>query len=93
VNTEYPKRVKIQSSCQYLFELLGSSRAKAACRTLMKLTLGVDFTNILSQSANVPAVIILLHSVSPAKLCQTLPANTIGNYAQFLRFTLYALFQ
>jgi len=33
-----PKSVKIQSSCQYLFTLLGSIGAKAARRTLMKLT-------------------------------------------------------
>ncbi len=33
-----PKSVTIQSSCQYLFTLLGSTGAKAARRTLMKLT-------------------------------------------------------
>ncbi len=33
-----PKSVRIQSSCQYLFTLLGSTGAKAALRTLMKLT-------------------------------------------------------
>jgi len=33
-----PKRVRIQSSCQYLFTLLGSTGAKAARRMLMKLT-------------------------------------------------------
>ncbi len=33
-----PKSIRIQSSCQYLFTLLGSSVAKAARRTLMKLT-------------------------------------------------------
>jgi len=32
-----PKSVRIQSSCQYLFMLLGSTCAKAVCRTLMKL--------------------------------------------------------
>jgi len=36
------KSVRIQSSCQYLFTLLGSTGAKAAHRTLMKLTPGVD---------------------------------------------------
>jgi len=35
-----PKSVRIQSSCQYLFTLLGSTGAKAARRTLMKLTPG-----------------------------------------------------
>jgi len=33
-----PKSVRIQSSCQYLFTLLGSTGAKAACGTLMKFT-------------------------------------------------------
>jgi len=42
-----PKSVRIQSSCQYLFMLLGSTGAKAAHRMLMKLTPGDDFTNIL----------------------------------------------
>ncbi len=36
-----PKNVRIQSSCQYLFMLLGSTGAKAACGTLMKLTPGI----------------------------------------------------
>jgi len=42
-----PKSVRIQSSCQYLFTLLGSTGVKAARRMLMKLTPGVDFYNIL----------------------------------------------
>jgi len=42
-----PKRVRIQSSFQYLFMLLGSTGAKAACRMMMKLTPGVDFINVL----------------------------------------------
>ncbi len=33
-----PKSVRIQSRCQYLFTLLGSTGAKAAGRMLMKLT-------------------------------------------------------
>jgi hypothetical protein len=36
-----PKIVRIQSSCQYLFTLLGSSGAKAALWMLMKLSPGV----------------------------------------------------
>ncbi len=32
------KSVRIQSSCQYLFTLLGSTSAKAARRMLMKLS-------------------------------------------------------
>ncbi len=35
-----PQSVRTHSSCQYLFTLLGSARAKAAHRTLMKLTPG-----------------------------------------------------
>jgi len=35
-----PKSVIIQSSCQYLFTLLGSTGAKADCKMLMKLTPG-----------------------------------------------------
>jgi len=44
-----PKSIRIQSSCQYLLTLLGYTGAIAACRTLMKLTHGVDFTNILHE--------------------------------------------
>ncbi len=36
--TVAPKSVRIWSSCQYHFMLLGSMRVKAACRMLMKLT-------------------------------------------------------
>jgi len=35
-----PQSVRTQSSCQYLFMLSGSARAKAARRTLLKLTPG-----------------------------------------------------
>ncbi len=35
------KSVRIQTSCQYLFTLLGSTGSKVARRTLMKLTLDV----------------------------------------------------
>ncbi len=42
-----PKSVRIQSSCQYLFTLLGPTGAKAARRTMMKLTPAVNFINIL----------------------------------------------
>jgi len=34
------KRVKIQSSCQYIFALLGSALVKAATKMMMKLTPG-----------------------------------------------------
>jgi len=36
-----PKSAKRQSSCKSFFAPLGSVSAKAACRMLMKLTLGV----------------------------------------------------
>ncbi len=36
-----PKSVRTQSSCQYLFTLLGSTSIKSVHRTLMKLTPGV----------------------------------------------------
>jgi len=39
-----PKSIRIQSSCQYLFTLLGFTGAKAANRTLMKLT--IDYYRI-----------------------------------------------
>jgi len=35
---EDPKRIKIQTSCQYLFALYGAGRIKAACKMFMKLT-------------------------------------------------------
>ncbi len=38
--TADPKRVKIQSSCQYLFALLGSDCVKALIKMLMNLTTG-----------------------------------------------------
>ena len=38
-----PKIVRIQSSCQYLFTLLGSTSTKAVRRMLMKLSLSVKF--------------------------------------------------
>jgi len=37
-----PQSVRTQSSCQYLFTLLGSSSVKAVHRTLMKLSPGVN---------------------------------------------------
>jgi len=42
-----PQSVRTQSSCQYLFMPLGSTRVTAAHRTLMKLTPWVDFINYL----------------------------------------------
>ncbi len=48
-----PKRVRIQSSCKYLFTLLGFTSVKAACKTLLKLTpcLRVDlFVEIKAQN-------------------------------------------
>jgi len=37
-----PKSVRIQSSCQYLFTLLGATIVKAVRRTLMKLSPGAN---------------------------------------------------
>ena len=62
-----PKRVRIQSGCQYLFTILGSTGAKAARRMLMKLTLGVNFINIFEQ---------FLHQYSCAKKLQSQTAST-----------------
>jgi len=42
----------------------------------------VNFTNLLAQSANGPAVSILRHLVSPTKTRPTLPVKTIRRYAQ-----------
>ena len=42
-----PKSVKIQSSSQYLFALMGSACVKAASETLMKLTPIVNCMDIL----------------------------------------------
>ncbi len=42
-----PERVRTQSSCQYLFTLLGSTMVKALHRMLMKSTPGGNFINIL----------------------------------------------
>jgi hypothetical protein len=49
-----PKSVRIQLSRQYLFTPLGSTGAKAAHRTLMKLTPRVDFINILCNICSLP---------------------------------------
>ncbi len=86
-----PKSVRIQSSCQYLFTLLGSTGVKAECRTLMKLTPGVNFINMLICSfySNKCSVAELLYQ----QLRPTLPVNKTRNYAQFLHLTLYAIRQ
>ena len=39
-SADTPKSIRIQSSCQDLFTLLGSTGTKAAHRMLVKLTLG-----------------------------------------------------
>jgi len=46
-HSDEEKRKKIQFSHQCLFTLLGSTSVKAVHRTLMKLSPGVHFTNIL----------------------------------------------
>jgi len=45
-----PESVRIQSNPQYLFMLLGSTCAKAARRMLMKLTPGVNLTNMFTSN-------------------------------------------
>jgi hypothetical protein len=42
-----PQSIRTQSSCQYLFTPLGSTFVKAVPRTMMKLSPGVNFINIL----------------------------------------------
>ncbi len=44
-----PERVRTQSSCQYLFMLLGSTGVKAVRRTLMKSTPKLDIKNAIVQ--------------------------------------------
>jgi len=41
-----PKSTNIQSNHQHLFALLGSAQAKAALKTLLKLTPAVKFINV-----------------------------------------------
>jgi hypothetical protein len=57
---------------------------------LVRLLLGVNFTNLLAHSPIAPTVIVLCHSVPPTKLCPTLPLNSTRSYAQLLNLTLYA---
>jgi hypothetical protein len=47
-----PQSVRTQSSCQYLFTLLGSTSVKAVRRMLMKLSLGVKIYSLLALIAN-----------------------------------------
>jgi len=44
---QIPKAKQRQSSHQWLFVLLGSSQVMAAHETLVKLTLGLNFINVL----------------------------------------------
>jgi len=41
-----PQSVRAQSSCQYIFMLLGATRVKAVSRTLMKLTLCLPWSTV-----------------------------------------------
>ncbi len=45
---------------------------------------GVNFTNLLAQSANEPVDILQRRSVSPTKLCQISPLCSTRKYAQLL---------
>ncbi len=82
-----PKSVRIQSSCQYLFTLLGSTGAQADCGTLRKLTPRVNFINTLMRR-------FYLCKCSGAELIfhqQQLHSNR--NYPQLLHYTLYNVCQ
>jgi len=52
-----PKSARIQSSCQYCVTLLGSTRAKAAHKMLIKLTHGFD--NAVADEGSIDAKIAL----------------------------------
>jgi len=45
-SSAYPKSVKRQSNHQYRYTLLGSASIKAARKMLVKVTPGVNFTNV-----------------------------------------------
>ncbi len=59
-----PKNVRIQSSNKYLFTLLGSTGAKTARRTLMKLTPGLTFINHATYWASSNSCINLALSIN-----------------------------
>jgi len=47
LHAKIPNAKKIQLIHQYLFTFLGPASIKVACRTLMKLTSGLNFINVL----------------------------------------------
>jgi hypothetical protein len=53
LRTAFTHAQKSQSSCQYLFTLLGSTGAKAARRTMMKLTPGFPSRPIYYQGIHI----------------------------------------
>ncbi len=76
-----PKRKKTDKSSVY-FCAFGSECIKAACKALTKLTLGVNFTKPMAQSANVLKQgidAILFHQQKSAQLYQCTPIEVIPN--------------
>jgi len=57
LHVQIPKVQKIQSSHQHFFALLGSVHVKSALKILIKLTTGVNFTNILQTAFNYKRVL------------------------------------
>jgi hypothetical protein len=68
-----------------------STGSEAALKMMMKLIPLV--TNLLAQNADVPVIIVLCQSVSPTKLCPTLPVDTTRSYAQLLCQILFSMHQ
>jgi hypothetical protein len=52
---------------------------------------GAGGRNLMEQSTNAPEVAVLGHTVSPTKLCPTLPVNTTRNYNKLLCSMLYTV--
>jgi len=59
-----PQSVRNQSSCQYLFTLLGPTSVQAVRRTLMKLTPGADIVKIDSTTTLSVSVSIVKNGLS-----------------------------
>ena len=83
----------VKSACRMLVKLTPSLLIPHVPRivTHVHTVPEVNLTNLLVQSANAPAVIILRHSGSQTNLHTTLPVHSTRSYAQLLRCSLYAL--
>jgi len=80
-----PQSVRTQSSCQYLFTLSGSTSVKAVCRTLMKLTPGLDL-RLLQKLLEFMLLLLkckLLNHLEPTYFLSHLLINNI-NYSVLL---------